>query len=516
MVRRILILTVALVLQYASVVQAAEPDASPRGNTTAVLAKLKVDLELARTQTAVPGMSVAIIHKGKLIFAEGFGKRNKKDPFTPETRSMLGSVTKAFTATAVAELVAEGKMDWDTTPVNTYLPEFETINPVLTSQLTMQDLLSHRTNFPSVDFNWFWSFGESRLDLIKRYRHVEVKPKMLALMNYDNALYGVAGEAAAKVAGEPIEQVVRNKVLRPLGLTNTGFSLPEMIKHPNYAAPFRAETYADAKAGRFTALPLDDPPPNDVAAGDMYSSALDLANWGQAVMKGGMQNGKQVLSKDGIESTLTAHTIASPAERDPDFALSVQYGMGWMLNSYKGNNVFEHGGRTPGYLTNLALFPNADLVVAFLTNSDLTALPQSATYHIVDELLGLRKTKDWLKKAADDTEQYLARDVMRRNGTFPERIPNKPATHELSAYAGEYDHPGFGTTTIRLEGGKLHITLAAFKGVLAHYHYDSFTTALEMSTLRMGQLITFSTGTDGKVSEISFTIMGTSVTGKKR
>lgn len=174
------------------------------------------------------------------------------------------------------------------------------------------------------------------------------------------------------------------------------------------------------------------------------------------------------------------------------------------------------GGRTPGYLTNLALFPNADLVVAFLTNSDLTALPQSATYHIVDELLGLRKTKDWLKKAADDTEQYLARDVMRRNGTFPERIPNKPATHELSAYAGEYDHPGFGTTTIRLEGGKLHITLAAFKGVLAHYHYDSFTTALEMSTLRMGQLITFSTGTDGKVSEISFTIMGTSVTGKKR
>ncbi|KAF9022778.1 hypothetical protein BGZ52_000573 [Haplosporangium bisporale] len=473
---------------------------APRGNTTAILAKLRNDLELARNQSAVPGMGVAIIHKGKLIFAEGFGKRNNKDLFTPETLSMLGSVTKAFTATAVGELVAEGKMDWDTTPVNTYLPEFETHDPVLTSQLTMQDLLSHRT---------------PRLELIKRMRHVEVKPKMPSIVNYSNALYGVAGEAASKVAGVPYEQVVRNKVLRPLGLSSTGFSLQEIIKRPNHAVPFKAESYVDAVAGRFNQLPLDDDPANDVAAGDMYSSALDLARWGQVIMKEGMQNGKQVLSKEGVVATLTAHTIMDPAVRDPDFALSSQYGMGWMLNSYKGNNIIEHGGRTIGYMSHLALFPNAELVVAILTNADLTSLAGAATYHIADELLGLRKTHDWLNDAATDTEKRFATEDGYRKGIFPERVPNKPPAHGLSAYAGEYNHPAYGTIAVRLEGSKLHIALPTMKGVLAHYHYDSFTTVLEHTSSRMAELVTFSTGNDGKVSGISLSVFGTVVNAKR-
>lgn len=198
-------------------------------------------------------------------------------------------------------------------------------------------------NFPSPDFNWYWTFGEPRLELIKRMRHVEVKPKMPSSVHYSNALYGVAGEAAAKVAGISYEQVVRSKVLRPLGLSSTGFSLQEIIKRPNHAVPFKADSYVDAVAGRFNQLPLDDDPANDVAAGDMYSSALDLARWGQVIMKEGMQNGKQVLSKEGVVATLTAHTIMNPAVRHPDFALSSQYGMGWKLNSYKGNNIIEHG-----------------------------------------------------------------------------------------------------------------------------------------------------------------------------
>lgn len=156
-------------------------------------------------------------------------------------------------------------------------------------------------------------------------------------------MYCVAGEAAAKVAGIPFTKLVRNKVLKPLGLSNTGFSMSEMAKKPNFAVPFQAASYEDAVAGRFTELPLDGASDLSTAAGDMYASVLDLARWGQAVLSEGMVDGKQVLSKANIAATLTSQTVYAGYVRHPDLAPSTQYGMGWVLNQYKGNNIFEHG-----------------------------------------------------------------------------------------------------------------------------------------------------------------------------
>ncbi|KAI9232918.1 MAG: beta-lactamase/transpeptidase-like protein [Podila humilis] len=506
MVKRFFFLTVALALQYASVIHAGEPDSATR-DTNAIFAKLKIDLEIARNKTGTPGMSIAVMHKGKLVFVEGFGKRNENDPFTPETRSMLASVTKAFTATTVGELVSEGRMDWDSTPVNTYLPEFVTHDPVLTTQLTMQDLLSHRTPFPNLDSIWMWG-NETRRDLIKRIRHVPVNPKLGSILNYHNVMYSIAGEAAANVAGVPFEQLVRNKIFRPLELSSMGFSMGDMSKNPNYALPYQAVSYEDAVAGRFIELPLDGGAEKTSAAGDMYANVVDLARWGQVVMKGGIQDGKQVLRKEGIEATLSAHTIYDRTTVDPDFALSSTYGMGWLLNSYKGNNLYEHSGGHFGYITNLALFPNADLVVAHLTNSGLTNLPRPTSFHVADEILGLPKTTAWLTDVAIDmTKETYAISKEKIKGNFPERVPNKPPTHELANYTGEYDHPGFGTVAVRLEGGKLHITFSAFTGVLTHYHYDSFSTVLQHPGLEVGQQVAFSTGPDGKVSGITFAVL---------
>ncbi|KAF9314024.1 hypothetical protein BG003_004591 [Podila horticola] len=319
-------------------------------------------------------------------------------------------------------------------------------------------------------------------------------------------MYTVAGEAAANAAGVSFEQLVRNKIFTPLGLSSMGFTKREMCKSPNHALPFTAASYEDAIAGRFIELdPLDDAVEKRTAAGDMYSNVLDLARWGQVVMRGGELNGMQVLSKEGIQATLSAHNIVDPANRDPDFGLSIQYGMGWMLNSYRGNNVYEHSGSSHGYITNLALFPNADLVIAHLTNAQLTALPRRAAFHIADEILGLRKTRDWMTETSIQftKDMYSLTDKMAQ-GSFPERVPNKPPAHALTEYAGEYDHLGFGTVTVRLERGQLHIAFAAFKGELAHYHFEAFTTVFEHTPQKMGRLITFSTGPDGKVSGVTF------------
>jgi len=370
-----------------------------------------------------------------------------------------------------------------------------------------------------------------------------VDSKLRATTNYNNVMYAVAGEAAANVAGVPIEQLVRNNIFRPLGLTNTGFSMHELSMNPNYALPYTTASFKDAVAGRFIELSLDGASEKYAAAGDMYSSVLDLAQWGQVVMKEGVHNGKQVLSKEGIAATVTAHTIYKGAIRDPDTGLSLLYGMGWTLNTYKGNNFYEHSkmtrggrvlcfmhcyrdrtnnsndlffcvcwqidGRVFGYITNLAVFPNAELVVAVLSNSDMTSLPDFVSRQAADEILGLRRSQDWLAVTAiKATVAFYDFIGGITNGKFPERVPDKPPAHELKAYTGEYIHPGYGTITVRLEGSELLITLEAFKGVLVHYHYDSFTTVFQHTGLKFGRLITFQTGSEGKVSSASVDAIG--------
>jgi hypothetical protein len=138
-------------------------------------------------------------------------------------------------------------------------------------------------------------------------------------------------------------------------------------------------------------------------------------------------------------------------------------------------------------------------------------------FHIADEILGLRKSQDWLDVDVIETSAGLYEIVaQRRKGDLPERIPNKPAAHRLSGYAGNYIHPGYGTTTIRLEGDKLHMALAGVRGELTHYHFELFATVLQRITAKIGWLVTFSTGTDGKESSISFSVQGPIVTFERK
>ena len=127
---------------------------------------------------------------------------------------------------------------------------------------------------------------------------------------------------------------------------------------------------------------------------------------------------------------------------------------------------------------------------------------------MADEILGLHKTKAWLTETAIPlTKKMYAANNERSKASFPKRVLSKPPAHELIEYAGVYDHPGFGTATVRLEAGKLHMTVAAFKEVLAHYHFDSFTTVLQHPGLKMGQLVTFSTSPNGKVTGATFALL---------
>ncbi|KAF9956491.1 hypothetical protein BGZ72_002770 [Mortierella alpina] len=446
-------------------------------------------LEKARVRSGIPGMSVAILHKGKLVFAEGFGKRNEFEPFTAETLMPIASLTKAFTAAAIGELVGEGKMDWDATPVSKYLPEFELQDPGL----------------PRVDLGWFWN-TESRRDLVKRLKHVKMESKLRTALQYNNVMYGVAGEAAANVAGMSYEELVKAKVLKPLGLSSTGFSTMEMKKNSNYALPYEAASFKDAQGGVFQQLPLDNMATACAPSGDIYSNVLDLVHWGQIIMNYGEHNGTQLLNRASVIEMLSGHTIDLKGRRTSEFGPVRAYGLGWSLDTYKGYILYTHGGHNPGYISSLSLFPDAELVIAHLANVDSTALPNAIPYHIADELLDLPRTQDWIGVVTlNDTRQKYKDLAEEAQGDFPERIRNKPSVHDPSELAGDYSNPVYGDLSIRLEGSDngeemMRIRMRVFEGTLEHYHYDSFYTVLRHSSFKFANLLTFVTGQDGKIT----------------
>ncbi|KAF9192599.1 hypothetical protein BGZ51_005188 [Haplosporangium sp. Z 767] len=471
-------------------------------------------VDKARIQCGIAGMSVGIFHKGELIFANGFGKRNNKDePFTAKTLAPIGSLTKAFTATAIGELVAEGKMDWDSTPVSKYLPEFELKDPVLTSQLTLTDLLSHRTGLPNLDFAWH-KVPFSRRELIKRLRHVDGMPlKLGSKTQYNNIMYAVAGEAAANVAGISYEALVHEKLLTPLGLTNTGFSPMEMVKkQTDYSMPFGTATLKDAQNGVFEMKPLEDACSTVSPAGDMYSNVLDLVRWGKTILDQGMVDGQQVLNKDCLVETLTPHTISAAPRRGPEFAPAETYGFGWVIDSYKGHVLFTHNGAISGFGSDLTIFPDDDLVIAQLFNMfpACISLDTNLIYHIADTILDLPRTQDWLGDVAvKNTKELHSQIAQLIKDSLPGRIPNRPPLHPLQDYVGTYSHPVFGDISVRLEtepktgDQTLVYRMGLVESKLEHYHFEAFVSKADILMATLERLGVFQTGADGKVKSLT-------------
>ncbi|KAK3819335.1 MAG: beta-lactamase/transpeptidase-like protein [Linnemannia elongata] len=498
------------------------PATSPSDPTAKIdLSGLSAILEAARVKNGVPGMSVAVMYKGEIVFAEGFGKRNEHQPFTKETISPIGSLTKAITCTAIGELVAEGKMDWDKTPVNKYLPEFELKDPVLTSQLTMADLLSHHTRLsPAVGQSWLRS-RTPRRELITRLRHASIPQKLTPTYNYSNVMYAVAGEAAANVAGTTYEQLVSDKILIPLGLSNTGFSQNAMKKLENHASPYLADSLSKAQAGEFRGGVYDEIPMAFAPAGDLHSNVLDLLKWGKVVLDGGkVEGGEQVLSKESVEMTLTPQSIV-PQKRTPEMSISMTYGLGWFLATYKGRNMYTHSGGYPGSVANLTIFPDDNLIIAQLVNIYPTELPFYADFFIADKILNLpaypaSTQQDWLfNKAVEATaKQYDTLEEERDGKELPTRIKGTVSALLREDMVGQFENPLYGVITIargipdKDEGKEkgeegLEFRYNEYRSTMEHYHYETFKMALEDLGVSEARLVSFEIGSDGLVAGLN-------------
>ena len=400
-------------------------------------------IESSMKEMGVPGLALAIVHDQKIVLVEGFGFReiSERIPVTRTTRFILGSTTKAFTTLAMAMLVDEGKMSWDE-PVRTYLPEFALKDEWATLRSTPRDLVTHRTGLPRHDLVWSGaSLGPE--EIVRVLRFLEPSRDFRSTYQYNNLMFITAGVLIARVAGLPWEEFLKQKIFLPLGMRNSGCSLSEYLASAEYSLAY------NQRGEKFEPIAFPSPDKKIMfgprASGSVFSTAEDMVRWLLFQLNEGEIEGKRLISKARFKEMHTPQIVrpASPGEA-PEIEHQ-SYGLGWMIDAYRGHYRVHHGGSTMGFSSYVALFPREKFGVAILSNLN-SNLPVILSNYLSDLALGLPPV-DWKKKFSSRA----------RIPPSPKPAPAsevKPV-RPLADYAGEYTHPAYGQIRIEVDGQKL-------------------------------------------------------------
>ncbi|HEX6913051.1 MAG TPA: serine hydrolase domain-containing protein, partial [Longimicrobium sp.] len=293
--------------------------------------------EQAMRDWRVPGMAMAVVKDDSVVYMRGFGTRTvgRDEPVDAHTSFAIASTTKAFTATAIAMLVDEGRVRWDD-PVSMHIPGFRVAaDPGLASALTVRDLLSHRTGLPTADLLWYAS-GSSSEDILRRLRYVRPFASPRTRYQYNNNAYMLAGMVVQHASGMPWAEFVRTRILQPLGMDETLTGFAGLDARGNVATP-HLEVRDTVRPIRY--LDFDNIGP----AGSINSSVHDMAKWIRAQLAGGWAPGGSLVSERQLQEMLTPQFLIPQAQFYPAARLArpnfTAYGLGWFLQDYRGRKV---------------------------------------------------------------------------------------------------------------------------------------------------------------------------------
>lgn len=440
--------------------------ATAEGAAADPLAGLDELIEAQLAESKVPGLAIAIVKDGQVIHSKGYGLRDvaRQLPVTSQTLFAIGSVTKSFTATLGGMLVDDGKLDWDQ-PIRAWLPDFQLKDPVATAQMTLRDLCTHRSGLPRHDMVWYAS-SLSRQEIYDRLRYLEPSKPFRSLFQYNNLMFMTAGFLEGRVCGSSWEDLVRDRILLPLEMTRSNFSVTVSQQSDDFALPY------DKVQDQVTAIPfrnIDAIGP----AGSINSCVDEMIRYVQFHIEKGMHGEKRLLSAASADQIQSAQMVTPGAGPFEELG-QASYGLGLMVATYRGEKIVEHGGGIDGFISYLSFLPRKKLGVIVLTNSTAgNTLPTMLTYQVYDRLLGLEPI-DWAARLkpraaeASSSANETAADNKppRREGTSP--------SHDLAEYAGTYRHPAYGDVVIKHDGSALSLEARDTTLALEHFHYDVF------------------------------------------
>jgi CubicO group peptidase (beta-lactamase class C family) len=440
----------------------------------------------------MPGLAISIVQDGKVILSKGYGVRDPRTgaKVTKDTYFPIASLVKAFTSVGVGMLVDDGKLEFDG-PVRRYLPGFEMHDPVATHEVTIRDLLAHRSGMQRRDsYVYYKNPGMKPRDLLERLPHFDLGSRPRQVYHYSNAAYVFVGLAMEHVTGKPYEQFMEERLFQPLGMNRTTFSTPQATSDRNHAVGrwywrgTPVHEYYDY--GRIIN-----------AHGGISSTADDMAKWMLMNLSGGRYNGRQIVRETTLREifrTQIAATLGGGEEVVP-----MGYAMGWNTEVYRGHATLYHNGGVNGIRTVTILIPRRNIGVTILGN-EANDLPDLLARDIVDRLLGV-KSRDRLGPALAAKQ---ARDAPRTAPSAPTaQTPSPPPSHPLSDYVGLYSHPGFGDVRIGLKEGALTGEYNGHSAPLRHRHYDVFRGEPTEPDDVMTMTVQFFGDTEGRIANLT-------------
>ena len=452
----------------------------------------------------VPGLAIAVVQDDSVLFARGYGVREvgRDEPVDEHTLFANASTTKAFTAAAAGMLVDEDRLEWDDR-VSDRLPEFVLLDPWVTSEITLRDLLTHRIGFGDPSFLWYGADYEFD-DYTSHLRYQEPATSFRSYFAYNNIGYAAAGEITAREAGTSWDDLIRTRILEPLGMRETLMRGAALTPGDNVAIPH--DVVADTLASLGWNVSFGD---NIAPAGSMYSSVHDMTHWIRFLLAGCEWEGEKLLSAGSCEELLKPQAVLTPDEFYPSQELTepwfIGYSLGWFLQDYRGEKLAFHTGSLDGYVAIVGLLPERRAGVVVFANRDHAEVRHALMLRVFDALIG-GPTRDWsveLKALYDERNQERAES--RAEGRA-DRIPDTGPSASLESYVGTWGNDLYGEVEVKLEarsddGTELHLVLVRSEHLTAnlhHWHLDTFEARWRPGWLRP-ELFTFELGPAGTV-----------------
>jgi len=459
----------------------------------------------ARPGWHCPGVAVAVLRGDDVVYRAAHGLRDveRGQPLTPETRFAMASVTKSFAAMSVALLVDAGELAWDR-PVREVVPELVLHDATATAQLTLRDMLSHRTGLPRHDLA-AWRLDLPRAEFVRRLRHLPLSAGFREKYQYNNLMYYVTAHVVERVAGQRWEDFVRERIFAPLGMTASNF-VPEPPRDDlDNALGYRVERDEEGKATGLIPMPFGAHTElSPGSAGALFSTLDDQVRWLGLHANGGRWGDTRLVA-EATCAQMHLPTTVVPAG-GPKTALMghelFAYGMGWFVEPYRGHTVVQHGGNVEGHSLMIGFVPRERTGVVVLANGAAMPLRDALFYEALDRALGL-EPRDWNARFHGLYDEAFRGMAQGKLTATRERLADAPPTRPLDAYAGTYATDGYPDVEVRLEGDGLEARLVGSLGwsPLRHLHYDVFEWELTGFDTRMA--VRFLTDDQGAIASLA-------------
>ena len=460
------------------------------------------ELQKAFDQLQPTGIAIAVVKDSTLVWKKAMGYKNAKKKEALDTQALfsIASCSKAFTAASVGILVQEGKLKWSDKVIQ-YVPELKMSDPYITRELTITDILSHRSGLATFDGDLLW-YGTNYTDedIIAHMAYLPIDQDFRSDFGYQNLMFMVAGKVVERVSGQTWSDFVSTHFFAPLQMNATRPSNDELLGTDNVTT------------GHIHGEIIDRYDFNGVKpAASLYSSVEDLANWTIMLLNKGSFKGKEILKPSTVDALFAARTLIPVSGSKKRMGIHFYaYGMGWFLSDYQGVKVIEHDGGMPGYISKVCLVPELGLSFISLNNGEEPFINDAMKWTVIDYYLRESGKKlsetDWIAQAAERKKNYQEYLEEEKADRLKTRVPNTEPSAKPSELVGTYTDPSYGDVTVTIDDGQLEFTMLPAKntlfGEMDHWHYDTYKVVFPDRFLPFA-LLTFNFNEKHEVTGIS-------------